>query len=110
MRGPLRPHGRMFFAMQALLIISIFLGVEIASEILVVVWHDWRERGREFATPVLSMVLQSMSWAAGWFAYVDQDWRIVVASVVGSGVGCWLGIRRIKRTQKEEEEKWFSPN
>lgn len=82
--------------LSTLLIISVFLGVEVMSEVLVVTWHDWRERGREFATPVLSMVLQSMSWAVGWFAYVDRNVWIVLASITGSGIGCWFGIRRVK--------------
>ena len=74
-------------------LITFFLlgaGVDYAS----VLWHTEREAGNKAKAAVLSAVLEVLAWTPLVFVIEWQDYSIAAASVVGSVVGCYLGMVR----------------
>ena len=54
-------------------------------------WHRARESKRIFAQTMISMSLELLHWIPIWFAITEEDWKIAGVSILGSGLGTWLG-------------------
>lgn len=60
---------------------------------LAVKWQEQRELGRRYQLAGLSMLMELAGWVPIWIAISTADPAIVVASVLGSGCGAFLGAR-----------------
>lgn len=67
--------------------------VAAATDWMAVKWHREREAKRAWRTTILSMVIEAMNWAPIWAAVQLEDWRIMVACILGSGVGTRVALK-----------------
>lgn len=74
--------------------IVLFFALAVAHEALLLRWHRAREERRIVPMLVLGTALEISAWVPLWFAIVDRDVAILVASVLGSNVGAVVGMRR----------------
>jgi hypothetical protein len=74
----------------------LFFILACVHDWLTCVWLTQRELQRYKLTVLLSMLLETLTWLPILVAIQTQDYSIAVASVLGSGVGTALGLRRVK--------------
>ena len=77
-----------------------FAVLSAAADGLSILWHHARESRRYIAVASLSMALEAISWIPIWFAITDQDYRIAVASIVGSALGSSAGLLFVNRQHR----------
>lgn len=78
-----------------MMVTAAFLASAIAADYLTMLWHRARDAGKLWRLVSLSMLLESLTWAAMWVALVGEDWTIAIVSIVGSGIGTRLGYSRV---------------
>jgi hypothetical protein len=77
------------------LAILAFIAFSAASDYLAILWHRARERRHLASLLAISVLMESLGWAALWFALVREDWTIALASIAGCAIGTTLGYYRI---------------
>lgn len=87
----------MGWRLVALLLFFVFAA---AADQVTMLWHDARDTSRVLRLVALSMLLESLGWVATWFAFVGEDWRIAVVSILGSGVGTAFGFYHVRRKNR----------
>lgn len=71
----------------------LFFVLAALADWLTCKWHSARERKDPVYAAGVSMLLEALSWAPIWFAITQEDVSIAFMSVLGSGLGTWLGLR-----------------
>ena len=78
---------------------AILLGFFTLAAVLDVLscqWHRARERGAVLVGSGLAMLLEGLAWLPLWVAIQTDDFRVMIVSVLGSGVGTAIGLRRVR--------------
>lgn len=81
--------------------ITVIFILAAALDYLSVKWQKHREEGNRSKVALLSMLLELLGWVPVWLAITTQDYMVVVASVVGSGLGAFMAVERISATTLE---------
>lgn len=89
-------------SMSNLTLLAFFV-LAAATDWVSVKWHGAREQKRAWRTAILSMVIEGMNWLPVWTAIQMDDWRIMVVSVLGSGVGTRLALKDKDGNETKEE-------
>lgn len=71
------------------------------ADFLTMRWHAAREQNRAARTAILSMLLESLSWAPILALVLLDDWTIALASILGSGAGTLAGFGRVDAEHRE---------
>jgi hypothetical protein len=78
------------------LALLVVLLVAALTDVAAVAWHHARERGLAGRAAALAMLLEAAGWLPVAWAIETGDMRVAGASIVGSGIGCWLAVRRLR--------------
>jgi len=77
-------------------LLVIFFLLAAVADVFTVWWHRCRERGHIIGTVLISLVLETLSWAPIWWALTQSNWKIAAVSIIGSGVGTATGMLRFR--------------
>jgi hypothetical protein len=78
-----------------MLAILAFIAFAAASDYLALLWHRAREQRQLVNLLAISVLMESLGWAALWFALVREDRTVALASIAGCAIGTTLGYCRI---------------
>jgi hypothetical protein len=67
--------------------------IAAATDYLSVAWQEAREQRHAVRCANLAVLLEAVSWGAILFAFAGL-WSVVAASLAGSWLGSWYGVRR----------------
>jgi hypothetical protein len=82
---------------SAVIAIVLIVGVLAAvTDVLAVAWHDARERRAAGRAALIAAGLEAAAWVPVVVAIETGDARVAVAAIVGSAIGCWLAVRRLR--------------
>jgi hypothetical protein len=76
-----------------MLYLVIFV-IEVAGDYFSCKWHKARESKNQTHQIIIAMFLQLLNWIPVWFAIKEEDPMIVVVSIIGTGLGNYLGSRK----------------
>ena len=78
------------------MLVGFFILAAIA-DYLTCLYHDNRERDNIWTTSSISMGLETLSWIPIWFALTQENVWIAIVSIVGSGVGTAIGLKKTRK-------------
>lgn len=78
----------------ALLLLGVLV-MTVARELLIIAWHEARERRRAVAGAALAAALEVMQWLPLWLALESHEPLIIVAAVVAAGGTSLAVLRRL---------------
>lgn len=65
------------------------------TDVVSVAWNAARERAHPWRAGLLSMALEGAAYLPLIVAYQTEDPGVIVASVLGSGLGSFLAVKRL---------------
>jgi hypothetical protein len=78
-----------------IVVLAVVFLLSAATDWLGILYHRARERGHRWRGAALSMLLEGLPWIALYFA-ITEDYRVIIASVLGSGVGSFFGFPKVQ--------------
>lgn len=75
---------------------TLLIAVAAAADWLSVAWHAARERGHVTRAIVIAVALEILNAAPLVAALAADDWRLLIAGVIGSAIGTGIGVHRAK--------------
>lgn len=84
-----------WYAFRVILFAFILLVfISAVYDIVTIAWHNNRQAGRVGPTVALSVCLEGLAAAPVAVAILSNDWRLLLAGLVGSALGTWIGMVR----------------
>lgn len=80
------------------MIVLVVLILAAVTDALSVAWHGARERGEANRAALLAMAIEAAAWLPVLAAIeTGAGYELAAASILGSGIGCRLAVRRVSR-------------
>lgn len=71
---------------------GLLIIISAVYDIVTIAWHRNREAGKIAPTVLLSVCLEVLATAPVAVAILADDWRLLLAGVVGSAIGTAVGM------------------